>query len=69
MSFIKKNKTFLKLGLISGIVFALVMIGLDYFMDRPFSLLKFILHFVLFGAFNAYMAYWRVKKENAKRNK
>ncbi|MBP93919.1 hypothetical protein SAMN04487989_102440 [Bizionia echini] len=69
MSFFEKNKTYLKLGVISGIMFALVMVAFDYFMGRQFSILKFALHFVLFGFFNAYMAYRKVKKEEAKRNK
>ncbi|OBX21455.1 MULTISPECIES: hypothetical protein [Bizionia] len=69
MSFFEKNKTYIKLGVISGIMFALVMVAFDYFMEREFSILKFALHFVLFGCFNAYMAYRKVQKEEQKRNK
>ncbi|EGV44850.1 hypothetical protein BZARG_70 [Bizionia argentinensis JUB59] len=69
MSFFEKNKTYIKLGVISGIMFALVMVVFDYYMDRPFLLWKFGLHFVLFGFFNAFMARRKVKKEEEKRNK
>lgn len=69
MSFFEKNKTYIKLGVISGLLFAMIMVAFDYFMDREFLLWKFALHFVLFGFFNAYMAYRKVKKEEEKRNK
>ncbi|MGY0392381.1 hypothetical protein ACW5R3_07510 [Bizionia sp. KMM 8389] len=69
MSFFQRNKTYIKLGAISGLMFALVMLIFDHFMDRPFLLWKFALHFVLFGSFNGYMAYRKVKKEEQKRNK
>ena len=64
MNFYTRNKAFVNAGLISGLLFALVMAGFDYFREQPFSLLKFALHFVLFGAFNGYMAYRKHKKEN-----
>ncbi|TYB76187.1 hypothetical protein [Bizionia myxarmorum] len=69
MSFFERNKTYIKLGVISGIMFALIMVAFDYFMDRDFLFWKFALHFVLFGCFNGYMAYRKVKKEENKRNK
>ncbi|WP_418513147.1 hypothetical protein [Corallibacter sp.] len=69
MSFISKNKTYIKLGLVSGLIFALLMLAFDYFMGKPFLVWKFILHFILFGAFNGFMAYRRVKKEKKRRNK
>ncbi|MFD2550961.1 hypothetical protein ACFSQP_03935 [Bizionia sediminis] len=67
--FIEKNKSYIKLGLISGVMFALVMATFDYYMGRPFSIIKFAAHFVLFGLFNGYMAYRKVKKEEKKRGK
>lgn len=50
-------------GLISGIVFALLMAGWDYYKEVPFSVLKFIIHFVLFALFNGYMSYRTEKKK------
>lgn len=69
MSFIEKNKSYIKVGVISGFMFALVMVAFDYFMERPFNEVKFGLHFLLFGCFNGYMAYRKVKKEEEKRKK
>jgi len=63
MSFINRNKVFIRSGIISGFVFALIMAGFDYFKDQPFSVLKFMMHFVLFGLFNGYMAYRKFKKD------
>ena len=46
-------KTMTKIGLINGVFFALSMAIFDYFNDDSFSILKFIIHFVIFGFFMA----------------
>ncbi|APY00234.1 hypothetical protein [Lacinutrix venerupis] len=38
-------------GVFSGLIYSLVMAGFDYYTNEPFSLLKFIFHFVFFGLF------------------
>ena len=63
MSFINRNKVFIRSGIISGLVFALIMAGFDYFKDQPFSVLRFAMHSVFFGLFNGYMAYRKFKKD------
>lgn len=65
MSFYSKNKAFINSGLISGLVFALIMLGFDYYNQKSFSAIKFVTHFVLFGLFNGYMAYRKYKKDNS----
>lgn len=65
MEFYTKYKTFIILGLVSGLVFALIMAGWDSYKEQPFSALKFGLHFVFFGAFNGYMSYRKHKKINS----
>ena len=64
MNFYTKYKRFIISGLFSGLLFAVVMAAFDYFKEQPFSLLKFAIHLVLFGAFNGYMAYRKIKKQN-----
>ncbi len=56
------TKKFILTGLVSGLVFAILMAGWDYYQDRPFSVLKFVLHLVLFALFNGYMSYRSAKK-------
>jgi len=63
MNFYSRNKVFVNSALVSGLVFALIMAGFDYYKEQPFSLIKFAVHFVLFGAFNGYMAYRKHKKQ------
>lgn len=62
MAFYTKNKPFILSALISGLAFALIMFGFDYYNEEPFSLFKFVLYFVFFGAFNGYMSYRKHKK-------
>lgn len=39
------------IGVFSGLIYSLFMAGFDYYTNEPFSLLKFIFHFVFFGLF------------------
>jgi hypothetical protein len=64
MEIYNKYKPFIYSGLIAGLVFALIMLGFDYYNDEPFSLFKFLMHFVFFGIFNSYLAYRKHKKDN-----
>ena len=56
-------KKYILSGLISGLVFALIMAGWDYYKELPFSAIKFIAHLVLFAALNGYLTYRRDHKK------
>ncbi|MBU2929985.1 hypothetical protein [Winogradskyella psychrotolerans] len=49
-------------GITSGLLYALLMAGYDYFTDVPFSILKFILHSVFFGLVMSYAFRYKVTK-------
>lgn len=51
-------------GLLSGIAFASLMAGYDYFTDTPFSILKFLFHFMFFGLFMGIAVKYSAKKSN-----
>jgi len=57
-------KKYIITGLISGLVFAILLAGWDYYKQNPFSVLKFVIHTIAFGAFNGYMTY--IKETKAK---
>ncbi len=63
MRFINRNIVFIRSGIVSGLVFALITASFDYFNDQPFSVLKFAMHSVFFGLFNGYMVYRKFKKD------
>jgi len=69
MSFFSDNKSYIKVGVISGVVFTLIMVGFNYFMEREFLIWKTAFYLVGFGGFNGYMAYRRVKKEEERRRR
>ena len=50
-------KKYIISGLISGLAFALLMAGWDYYKGKPFSALTFLIHSVLFALFNGYLTY------------
>jgi len=45
----KNIKNFLKYFVINGLIFSIMNALLDYFGGDPFSIEKFIFHFVVFG--------------------
>ncbi|AXO79015.1 hypothetical protein DZC78_01005 [Olleya aquimaris] len=55
-------KKYIITGLISGLVFAILLAGWDYYKQSPFSVLKFVIHTVVFGVFNGYMTYRKETK-------
>ncbi|WP_289046206.1 hypothetical protein [uncultured Olleya sp.] len=57
-------KKYIITGLISGLVFAILLAGWDYYKQNPFSVLKFVIHTVIFGVFNGYMTYRKAKNVN-----
>jgi len=65
MIFIMKEKTKLKIksGIFSGLLFAMLMAGFDFYNEENFSVLKFMIHFAFFGGVMGIMAKEKVKKE------
>jgi hypothetical protein len=57
-------KTVIKTGLLNGLLFAILMAGFDYFSNEPFSIKKFIFHFICFGFFMAISFRYKYTKEN-----
>jgi len=49
-------------ALITGTFFAIIMALFDLYKDKPFSMLKFIVCLILFGAFNGFFRY-KTKKD------
>ncbi|WP_298512871.1 hypothetical protein [uncultured Kordia sp.] len=66
-----QTKQLLIYGVISGIIFAVMMAGFDYFSGEEFSGFKFLIHASLFGFFMAitdrYVLNKKGKKENTER--
>lgn len=56
------NKLALKVGIMSGVTFAIIMALFDLFEDEPFSILKFVLHILLFGVFMGLLNRYKLKK-------
>ncbi|QXP58630.1 hypothetical protein [Olleya sp. HaHaR_3_96] len=50
-------------GLISGLAFAVLMAGWEYYKEQPFSAFKFVLHIVLFALLNGYLTYRKDKNK------
>lgn len=56
------NKLALKVGVMSGVIFALVMAGFDLYEQKPFSILKFVLHLLFFGGLMFFLNRNKLKK-------
>ncbi|WP_299336725.1 hypothetical protein [uncultured Psychroserpens sp.] len=56
-------KTSLMIGFINGVIFASFMAVFDYFDDSSFSLLKFAVNFLFFGAVMAMLFRYKYTKE------
>jgi len=58
-----ENKIFIKSFLLSGLVYALLMAGLNYFDGESFRIFKFLFHFFFFGLFMGLLARYSYKKQ------
>jgi L-asparagine transporter-like permease len=62
-----ENKIFIKSFLISGLLYALLMAGLNYFDGESFRifkfLFKFLFHFFFFGLFMGLLARYSYRKQ------
>lgn len=48
---LKPKKELIKVYVINGGIFALLMAGFDWFVDHDFNVWKFVFHFLFFGGF------------------
>jgi len=58
----KNIKLKIRTGVLSGLIFAVIMAGFEFYDEEKFSVLKFIFHAVIFGFFMGLMARDRSKK-------
>ena len=60
-------KTIIKNGFISGLIYVIGSLIIDYFTDEPFSWVKYIVNFIIFGTIMAMFfryRYVRTKEED-----
>lgn len=50
-------------GIFSGLTYALIMMGFDYYDNKELSLSKFILHAVVFGGIMAVSTMYSIRKK------
>ncbi len=62
-----QTKSILKSGLLTGLIYALLMAGFDYSNEQSFRLFRFIINFLFFGIFMGLLAFYNIKK--TKKNK
>jgi len=58
----KNIKLKIRTGVLSGLIFAVIMAGFEFYDENKFSVLKFIFHAVIFGFFMGLMARDKSKK-------
>ena len=63
-----QTKAIIKSGLISGIVYAGLMAGFDYYDGQDFRIWKFIFHASFFGIFMGFMSRYNLRKQAKKEN-
>lgn len=63
-----QTKAIIKSGLISGVVYAVLMAGFDYSDGQDFRIWKFIFHASFFGIFVGFMTRYNLKKQAKKEN-
>ena len=56
-------------GLISGLVYALIMAGFDYYEDQQFYLKKFIVNFLVIGLFMGFYTIYKLRKQAKTKDK
>lgn len=62
-----ENKVFVKSGLLSGFIYALLMAGFNYSSGEPFSIFKFLFHFFFFGLSMGLLARYNHKRNTKKK--
>lgn len=63
-----ENQVFVKSGLLSGIIYALIMAGFSYSTGEPFSIFKFLFLFFFFGLSMGLLARYNHKRAIRKKN-
>ena len=64
-----QTSAIIKSGLFSGIVYAGLMAGFDYYDAQDFKIWKFLFHASFFGIFTALMTRYNLKSQAKKENK
>ena len=64
-----ENKIFLKTTFLSGISFAILMAGFEFWFEGIFNIYKFLFHFLGFGICMGLMARYNYKKLQKKEKK
>ena len=62
-----ENKVFIKSGLLSGLIYAILMAGFNYYDGEPFKIFKFLFHFFFFGLSMGLLASYNHKKTAQKK--
>ena len=62
------TKTLLISGLFSGLTYAVIMMGFDYYDGKELSILKFIVHALIFGGLMALATRYNLKKKQKQDN-
>jgi hypothetical protein len=63
------SKSGIVFGLITGLGFACIMAGFDFYDNKPFNILKFIFHFLFFGLFQSLIFKPIYMKNGSKKDK
>lgn len=63
-----ENQVFIKSGLLTGILYALIMAGFNYSSGEPFSIFKFLFHFFFFGLSMGLLARYNHKRASRKKD-
>ncbi|MFH4968342.1 hypothetical protein V8G61_09070 [Gaetbulibacter sp. M240] len=56
-------------GLISGLVYSLIMAGFDYYEDQQFSLKNFVVNFMIIGLFIGFYTTYKLRKQAKTKDK
>mgnify|MGYP003613582633 CR=1 FL=1 len=63
-----ENRVFLNAFFSTGLIYATLMAGLDYYFDEVFKLAKFLFRFFFFGLFMGLLARNNTKNQLIKKN-
>ena len=64
-----ENKLFFKTALISGLLYATLMAGFEYYLGEGFNIMKFVFHALFFGTSMGLLSRYNYKRGLKKTNK
>jgi uncharacterized membrane protein len=62
---LRSKKDIVRQAAISGFIFAIVMAIFDFFSEAPFSFLKFIVHFLVYGLIMGFLFRYKRTKQSS----